>query len=168
MPSLTFFFQDAGSFWGSFPRLRPELRVARLCFTNGCFDILHPGHVQYLEDARALGDFLIVGLNSDESVARLKGPSRPLQSLEARAMVLLGLKSVDAVISFDEDTPARLIEQIQPDVLIKGGDYALDQVVGRGAVEKRGGTTVIIPFLEGFSTTDIVHRVQIGKGVASP
>ena len=166
MPLHRFFFRDAGTFWDAFPTMRPECREVKLCFTNGCFDILHPGHVQYLEDARALGDFLVVGLNSDESVARLKGPSRPLQSLEARAMVLLGLKSVGAVISFDEDTPARLIEQIQPDVLIKGGDYALDQVVGRDTVEKRGGRTAIIPFLEGHSTSAIVHRVQIGKGVA--
>jgi len=166
MPLLTFFFEDTDSFWDAFPALRPERREAKLCFTNGCFDILHPGHVQYLEDARALGDFLVVGLNSDESVATLKGPSRPLQHLKARAMVLLGLKSVGAVIRFDEDTPARLIEQIQPDLLIKGGDYALDQVIGRDTVEKRGGKTVTIPFLEGHSTTAIVHRIQIGKGVA--
>jgi len=166
MPLLTFFFKNAGSFWDAFPALRPEHRETKLCFTNGCFDILHPGHVQYLEDARALGDFLVVGLNSDESVARLKGPSRPLQSLEARAMVLLGLKSVGAVLRFDEDTPAKLIEQIQPDVLIKGGDYALDQIIGRDTVEKRGGRTVTIPFLEGHSTSAIVHRIQIGKGVA--
>ena len=118
-----------------------------------------------MEDAKALGDFLLVGLNSDNSVARIKGTSRPLQNENARAMVLLGLKSVDAVICFDGDTPANLIEQIQPDVLVKGGDYTPETVVGRETVAGRGGQTVIIPFLEGFSTTAIVNRVRAGKGV---
>jgi D-beta-D-heptose 7-phosphate kinase/D-beta-D-heptose 1-phosphate adenosyltransferase len=162
MPSLTLFFPDPHSFWNAFPNLRPDARKGKLCFTNGCFDLIPPGHVQYLEDARALGDFLIVGLNSDKSVARLKGPSRPLQCETARALVLLGLRSVDAVICFDEDTPAELIEQIQPDILIKGGDYTAENVVGRETVVKRGGQTVIIPFLEGFSTTTIVEKIAKG------
>ena len=165
MPSLTLFFQDAHSLWDAFPNMRPDSRSGKLCFTNGCFDLIHPGHVQYLEDARALGDFLVVGLNSDQSVARIKGVSRPVQCETARALVLLGLKSVDAVVRFDENTPASLIEQIRPDVLIKGGDYTPESVVGRETVAKRGGQTVIIPFLEGFSTTAIVDRIQTNQGV---
>jgi D-beta-D-heptose 7-phosphate kinase/D-beta-D-heptose 1-phosphate adenosyltransferase len=106
-----------------------------------------------------MGDFLAVGLNSDKSVARLKGPSRPLMPQTARALVLLGLRSVDAVICFDEETPEELIRQIQPDVLAKGGDYAPEAVVGRETVAKRGGRTVIIPFLEGYSTTSIVEKI---------
>ncbi len=140
-------------------------RPAKVCFTNGCFDLIHPGHVQYLEDARALGDFLIVGLNSDASVARLKGESRPLQDEAARARVLLGLRSVDAVVRFDEDTPLELITALQPDLLIKGGDYTPDTVVGRDVVEGRGGKVVLIPFLPGHSTSVIVDRIRSGKGV---
>jgi len=145
--------------------MRPGSRKGKLCFTNGCFDLIHPGHVQYLQDARTLCDFLVVGLNSDQSVARIKGLSRPFQCQSARALVLLGLRSVDAVICFDEDTPARLIEQIQPDVLAKGGDYAPESVIGRDTIEKHGGQTVIIPFIEGFSTTSIVNRIQTNRGV---
>jgi D-beta-D-heptose 7-phosphate kinase/D-beta-D-heptose 1-phosphate adenosyltransferase len=165
MPSLTLFFQDANSLWDAFPTLRPGSRKSKLCFTNGCFDLIHPGHVQYLEDAKALGDFLVVGLNSDQSVARIKGASRPLQSEDARALVLLGLKSVDAIVRFDEDTPEALIEQMQPDVLVKGGDYAPEAVVGRETVARRGGRTVIIPFITGFSSTSIVDRIKAGRGV---
>ena len=159
MPSLTFFFSSADSFLEAFPELAPHSRKGVLCFTNGCFDLVHAGHVQYLEDARALGDFLVVGLNSDESVARLKGASRPLQSECARALVLLGLRSVDAVVLFDEDTPAELIQRLQPDVLAKGGDYTPETVVGRETVANRGGQTVIIPLLEGHSTTAIVDKI---------
>ena len=159
MPSLKLFFPDTRAFLEAFPDLRPEHRKRRLCFTNGCFDLLHPGHVQYLEDARALGDFLVVGLNSDGSVARLKGADRPLQGESARALVLLGLRSVDAVVLFEEDTPAELIADIQPDVLAKGGDYSPEAVVGRDTVAKRGGQTVIIPFLDGYSTTAVVKRI---------
>ena len=144
--------------------MHPDTRKGKLCFTNGCFDLIHPGHVQYLEDARALGDFLIIGLNSDNSVARIKGLSRPFQCQTARALVLLGLRSVDAVICFDEDTPATLVEQIQPDLLVKGGDYTLETVVGRDTVERRGGQTVLIPFIEGYSTTSIVNRIQTNRG----
>nr|WP_320133259.1 D-glycero-beta-D-manno-heptose 1-phosphate adenylyltransferase [uncultured Holophaga sp.] len=162
MTALTRYFTDPASFLEAHP-----LRPACLCFTNGCFDLLHPGHVQYLEDVRALGDFLVVGLNSDASVTRLKGPSRPLQSEEARARILLGLRSVDAVVRFDEDTPLELITAIQPDILAKGGDYTPDTVVGREVVEARGGRCVIIPFIPGHSSTTIVQRIISGRGVAA-
>ena len=156
------FFLDAQAFLAALPQ-----RPARLCFTNGCFDLLHPGHVRYLEDARALGDFLVVGLNSDTSVARLKGVGRPLQDEAARASVLLGLRSVDAVVRFDEDTPLELIKALQPDILAKGGDYTPDTVVGRDVVEARGGRVAIIPFLPGHSTSTIVERILTGKGVCA-
>ncbi len=154
------FFLDAQAFLAAHAK-----RPARLCFTNGCFDLLHPGHVRYLEDARALGDFLVVGLNSDASVARLKGVGRPLQDEAARASVLLGLRSVDAVVRFNEDTPLELIKALQPDILVKGGDYTPDTVVGRAVVETHGGRVVIIPLIPGHSTSTIVERVLSGKGV---
>ena len=160
MPSLDHFYTTPQAFWKTHPQ-----RPGRLCFTNGCFDLIHPGHVQYLEDVRALGDFLVVGLNSDASVARLKGPSRPLQDERARAMVLLGLRSVDAVVRFDEDTPYELIEALQPDILAKGGDYTPDAVVGKDIVEAHGGQLVLIPFLPGHSTTAVVERIRTGRGV---
>ena len=153
------YFPDAQSFLQAHPR-GPGI----LCFTNGCFDLLHPGHVKYLEDVRALGDFLVVGLNSDASVARLKGPSRPLQNEEARAMILCGLRSVDAVVRFDEDTPLELITALQPDLLAKGGDYTPETVVGRDVVEARGGRLVLVPFLPGHSSSAIVDRIKRGVG----
>lgn len=131
----------------------------RVVFTNGCFDLLHPGHVTYLEAARDLGDLLVVGLNSDESVRRLKGPSRPVLPEGDRATILAGLRSVDYVVAFEEDTPLRLIEALVPDVLVKGGDWAVERIVGREAVEAGGGRVVTMPFLEGSSTTGIVERV---------
>jgi D-beta-D-heptose 7-phosphate kinase/D-beta-D-heptose 1-phosphate adenosyltransferase len=162
MTPLQHYYPDAQAFLQAHPH-----RPATLCFTNGCFDLLHPGHVKYLEDVRALGDFLVVGLNSDASVARLKGPSRPLQDERARAMVLLGLRSVDAVVKFDEDTPLDLITALQPDILAKGGDYTADTVVGRDVVEARGGRVVLVPFLPGHSTSAIVDRIRRGVGVSS-
>lgn len=159
MSSSPRFYPTAQAFLAAVPR------PGRLCFTNGCFDLIHPGHVKYLEDARALGDFLVVGLNSDASVARLKGPGRPLQDEEARAAVLLGLRSVDAVVRFDEDTPLELIQALQPDVLVKGGDYTPETVVGREIVERRGGHLVLIPFLPGHSTSRIEQRIRSGRGV---
>src|SRR5699024_9873112 len=129
-------------------------RNARLVFTNGCFDLLHPGHVQYLDQARRLGDALVVGVNTDRSVRALKGDARPLVPQDARAAVLAGLASVDAVVLFDEDTPRELIGALVPDVLVKGGDYAPDTVVGRDEVEAAGGEVRIVPFLHGYSTTD--------------
>lgn len=136
-------------------------RTGTLVFTNGCFDLLHPGHVTYLAQARALGDALVVGLNTDRSVRALaKGRGRPLVDEKARAHVLAALESVDAVCLFDEDTPERLIASLLPDVLVKGGDYALDQVVGRTEVERAGGRVELIPFLEGYSTTALVERIR--------
>ena len=159
MSSSSRFYPSAQAFLAAHPQ------PGRLCFTNGCFDLIHPGHVQYLEEARALGDFLVVGLNSDASVARLKGPGRPLQDEAARAAVLLGLRSVDAVVRFDEDTPLELIRALQPDVLVKGGDYTPEAVVGREFVEGRGGRLVLIPFLPGHSTSRIEQRIRTGRGV---
>ena len=159
MPSPIPFFQSPEAFLAATPR------PGRLVFTNGCFDLIHPGHVQYLADARALGDCLVVGLNSDASVARLKGASRPLQDEAARAAILLGLRSVDAVIRFDEDTPLELITALRPDVLVKGGDYTPETVVGREVVEGRGGSLVLIPFLPGHSTSRIEARIRSGRGV---
>ena len=159
MPSPTLFFQTPAAFLAAIPR------PGTLCFTNGCFDLIHPGHVQYLADARAQGDFLVVGLNSDASVARLKGPGRPLQDEAARAAVLLGLRSVDAVVRFDEDTPLELIQALRPDVLVKGGDYTPETVVGRDFVEAQGGRLILIPFLPGHSTSKIEARILSGRGV---
>jgi rfaE bifunctional protein nucleotidyltransferase chain/domain len=137
---------------------RPRQR--RLVFTNGCFDILHRGHVAYLHAARALGDALVVGLNTDASVRRLKGPARPVVAQDDRAYVLAGLACVDAVTLFAEDTPAALIDALLPDVLVKGGDYTPDSVVGRDVVEAAGGRLVIIPFVEGRSTTGILDQIR--------
>jgi D-beta-D-heptose 7-phosphate kinase / D-beta-D-heptose 1-phosphate adenosyltransferase len=139
-----------------FGRPRDEIVV----FTNGCFDILHRGHVAYLYAARALGDRLVVGVNTDDSVRRLKGAGRPVVSQHDRAFVLAGLGCVDAVTLFDEDTPARLIAELLPDLLVKGGDYQPDAVVGRHDVEAAGGRVVIIPFFDGRSTTDLLHRIR--------
>ena len=159
------FFPNAGAFLQAHPEWRADGRRGRLCFTNGCFDLLHPGHVAYLEEVRALGDFLVVGLNSDASVARLKGPGRPLQDEAARARILNGLRSVDAVIRFDEDTPLELITALQPDLLAKGGDYTPETVVGREVVEARGGRLALLPFLPGHSTSAIEARIRTGLGV---
>jgi D-beta-D-heptose 7-phosphate kinase/D-beta-D-heptose 1-phosphate adenosyltransferase len=130
----------------------------KLVFTNGCFDLLHVGHARLLRQASALGDFLIVGLNSDASVRRLKGPTRPVQNEDSRAELLAALECVDAVTVFEEDTPLALIEAIIPDVLVKGGDYRPEEVVGRAEVEAAGGRLVLIPLVEGHSTTSLVHR----------
>lgn len=132
---------------------------ARVVFTNGCFDLLHPGHVAYLEAARQLGDALVVGLNSDASVRRLKGPTRPILTEEERATVLAGLRSVDYVVVFDEETPLRLIEAIVPDVLVKGGDWPVEAIVGAEVVLAAGGRVLSLPFVEGKSTTGIVERI---------
>ena len=129
-------------------------------FTNGCFDTLHRGHVEHLAHARACGDALVVGLNSDASVRRLKGAGRPLVAEADRAAVLAALRSVDAVTVFDEDTPLALIGALLPDVLVKGGDYDLNGIVGRALVEAAGGDVRVLPFVEGYSTTDFVDRVK--------
>ena len=129
-------------------------------FTNGVFDLLHPGHVRYLSDARALGDALIVGVNSDRSVRANKGPARPITPEVERAELLASLRSVDAVTVFDEDTPHALITAVQPDVLVKGADWGSDNIVGRDVVEARGGTVVRIALAEGFSSTRLIDRVR--------
>lgn len=134
-------------------------RSQKLVFTNGCFDLLHRGHVEHLAQARALGDALVVGLNSDASVRRLKGAGRPVVPGADRAAALAALRSVDAVTIFDEDTPLDLIGALLPDVLVKGGDYDLDGIVGREAVEEAGGVVCVLPFLEGYSTTDVLEHL---------
>jgi rfaE bifunctional protein nucleotidyltransferase chain/domain len=133
-------------------------------FTNGCFDILHPGHVDYLQRARSLGSCLVVGLNSDASVRRLKGPLRPVNDETSRALVLAALACVDYVAVFHEDTPYELIRTVEPDVLVKGGDWSVDRIVGRDLVEGRGGRVLSIPLLKGYSTTAIVDRIVAMHG----
>jgi D-glycero-beta-D-manno-heptose 1-phosphate adenylyltransferase len=132
----------------------------RVVFTNGVFDLLHPGHVDVLAAARAQGDALIVGLNSDASVRRLKGPARPVRTEAERAYVLAALGDVDAVVSFSEDTPLELIRHLRPDVLVKGGDYEPSTVVGREDVESWGGRVVIVPLRPGQSTTSIIEKLR--------
>ena len=131
----------------------------RIVFTNGCFDLLHPGHIYTLTQAKTLGDVLIVGINSDASVKGLKGERRPILSETERVVILAALEAVDYVTVFDEDTPLEVIELLQPDILVKGGDWSPDAVVGREVVEKNGGRVVVIPYQEGFSTTDIIERI---------
>ena len=138
-----------------------QLKGKKIVFTNGCFDILHRGHVTYLNQARDLGDLLIVGINSDESVKRLKGPERPVNMLEDRAYVLSALKSVDYVIPFEEDTPLNLINLIMPDILVKGGDYTIDRIIGAQEVLANGGKVEIIPFVPGKSTSAIIDTIKM-------
>lgn len=132
----------------------------KIVFTNGCFDILHKGHVAYLTEAKSLGDILILGLNSNSSVKKLKGEGRPVNDENARAFVLAGLAAIDAVIIFEEDTPYDLIKYIQPHVLVKGGDYKPEQIAGHDLVEASGGKVVIIPFVQGFSTTATINKMK--------
>ena len=129
-------------------------------FTNGCFDILHAGHIHYLKEAKKLGDRLLIGLNTDRSVQTLKGKTRPINSEISRSTVLKNLSFIDGVTLFEEETPRALIEDILPHVLVKGGDYSVDEVVGADTMKKIGGRVVIIPFLEGFSTSDIITRIR--------
>lgn len=139
-----------------------RLRAAgkKIVFTNGVYDLLHPGHVRYLQEARALGDALIVGVNSDRSVRAIKGPSRPITREAERAEVIASLACVDASVIFDEDTPHAIISAIQPDVLVKGADWAADAIVGRDVVEARGGRVVRMPIEPGYSTTGILERIR--------
>jgi rfaE bifunctional protein nucleotidyltransferase chain/domain len=151
---------------GAAARWRKQLQAQgrTVAFTNGCFDLLHPGHVAYLEQARSLGDALIVGVNTDDSVQRLiKGPGRPVTPEADRARVLAALTCVDRVVLFPEDTPLELITVLQPDVLVKGGDYQLSEIVGREVVEARGGRVLALPFVEGYSTTELLRRIRSGK-----
>lgn len=145
--------------------LAEQLRTAnkRVVFTNGVFDLLHPGHVRYLQAARQEGDALIVGVNSDRSVRAIKGPTRPITPEHERAEILAALDCVDAAVVFDEDTPAEIIRAIQPDVLVKGADWAADAIVGRDTVEARGGRVVRMPIEQGWSTTSIVTAIHAPK-----
>jgi len=152
------FIRDA-KFLGEF------LRKAgyKIVFTNGCFDIIHRGHVELLKFARSLGDVLVVGLNDDESVRRLKGKNRPINTLEDRAFVLLSIRWVDFVVPFSEDTPERIIREISPDVLVKGGDYRIEDIAGADFVLSRGGRVEIFNYLEGYSTTSIIKKIWEGR-----
>lgn len=132
----------------------------RIVFTNGCFDLIHRGHIQYLAQAKNLGHKLIIGLNSDASTKRLKGESRPINDQISRSQLLAAMLFVDAVVIFEQDTPLELIQVIQPDVLVKGGDYDIIQIVGADIVQQKGGLVTTIPFLDGFSSTNIVQKIQ--------
>jgi D-beta-D-heptose 7-phosphate kinase/D-beta-D-heptose 1-phosphate adenosyltransferase len=134
----------------------------KIVFTNGCFDLLHVGHVRYLQEARAQGDVLVVGVNSDASTRRLKGPTRPVQNENDRAEILAALGCIDFSVIFTEDTPQNLIEQVRPDVLVKGGDWAVDQIVGAPFVQSYGGEVRSLHFVDGKSTTKIIAKAQLG------
>lgn len=149
---------DHGALIQECRRLRSEGK--RLVFTNGCFDLLHPGHVRYLREARSLGDALVVALNSDRSVRVLKGEGRPILNERERAEVVAALQAVDYVIIFDEETPRELIAELLPDVLVKGGDWPLDEIAGRQEVEAAGGKVLSLPYVEGSSSTDIIERIK--------
>lgn len=142
-------------------QLKPlRLAVKKIVFTNGCFDILHPGHVDYLSQARDLGDFLVLGLNTDNSVKRLnKAPNRPINNEQTRALVLAGLACIDLIVLFDEETPYELIKFLQPNVLVKGDDYQVEKIVGYDVVKANGGEVVTIPFLAGYSTTKLIEKI---------
>lgn len=133
----------------------------KIVFTNGCFDILHRGHIEYLAKAADMGDILIIGLNTDNSVKRLKGDSRPVNDQHARSLLLAALSFVDAVTLFDEDTPYNLIKTVMPDLLVKGGDYKIEDIVGHDIVEANGGKVVTIPLTEGYSTTKTIGKLRI-------
>ena len=144
---------------------RERLRKAgsQVVFTNGCFDLIHPGHVRYLQEARRLGDVLIVALNSDRSVRELKGPTRPILDEHERAEIIAALGCVDYSIVFDQSTPLELLAALRPEILVKGGDYSIDQIVGREEVEAAGGRVVSLALVDGVSTTEIVDRILNGR-----
>jgi D-glycero-beta-D-manno-heptose 1-phosphate adenylyltransferase len=149
----------------SIPQLQEQLKTwhnqgLKIVFTNGCFDLLHLGHVDYLEKARQLGDKLVLGLNTDASISRIKGPSRPLQDEMSRARVMASLLFVDAVVLFDEDTPLQLIQAVQPDILVKGDDYSVENIVGHEVVIAKGGEVKTVPLVKGYSTTNIVNKIE--------
>ncbi len=145
---------------GGLHRLEAKRKGRKVVFTNGCFDILHAGHVTYLSEAKKLGDILVVGVNSDASVSRLKGPGRPVNNVSDRLLLLAALESVDYVVAFEEDTPFDLIKAVRPDVLVKGGDYSVKDIVGADVVASYGGSTTTIPFVPGKSTTGIIERMK--------
>ncbi|MEN9415103.1 MAG: hypothetical protein RLZ62_1407 [Bacteroidota bacterium] len=152
--------------WEQISRTAASWRATgdRIVFTNGCFDILHYGHIHYLSAARDLGDRLIVGMNSGQSVSRLKGPSRPINDEMTRTHLLASLLFVDTVVIFEQDTPLELIRLIQPDILVKGGDWKPEQIVGSDIVLARGGQVYSLPFVDGYSTTGIEQRIREGGG----
>jgi D-glycero-beta-D-manno-heptose 1-phosphate adenylyltransferase len=154
-PATTLSLRDASAFARAI-----QARGGTVVFTNGVFDLLHLGHVRYLQDARALGDALIVAVNSDRSVRAIKGPERPVNPESERAEVLAALACVDAAVIFDEDTPHQIIGAIQPDILVKGADWAAGDIIGRDVVEARGGRVVRIPLTPGLSTTELIRRVR--------
>ena len=139
-------------------RLKSEGK--KIVFTNGCFDILHPGHTRYLYAARILGDYLIVAVNSDRSTKAIKGPDRPINSQEARAEVLAALDCVDGVVIFDEDDPFKVIKSLMPDILVKGGDWPEDEIIGADIVKEGGGEVKRIPYVSGYATTDIIKKIR--------
>lgn len=136
-----------------------RIQNKKIVFTNGCFDLLHQGHIDYLAKARSLGDMLIIGLNTDNSIKRLKGNSRPIQDEQSRALILASLLFVDYVVMFDEDTPYNLIKKINPDVLVKGADYKKEDIVGYDIVELNGGKVMTLNYLEGYSTSNIIRKI---------
>ena len=140
--------------------LKLKRSLQKVVMTNGCFDLIHPGHVRYLNQARNHGDLLLVALNSDATVRHLKGAGRPILSEEDRCEIVAALECVDLVTVFQEETPARLIQDLLPDVLVKGGDWPLDQIVGRAEVEAAGGEVISIPFEEGYSTTSLIEQIR--------
>ena len=137
-----------------------RMQGKKIVFTNGCFDLLHPGHLHLLNSARSFGNILIVGVNTDSSVRKLK-PGRPIQDEQSRALILASLEVIDAVVLFEEETPLALISEILPDVLVKGGDYKIEDVVGKEVVEKNGGRIELVKLLEGFSTSEIIRRTKL-------
>lgn len=140
-----------------------KLEGQKIVFTNGCFDIVHRGHIDYLSRAASLGDKLVIGLNTDASIKRIKGDSRPIQDQESRAMLLAALCFVDAVIFFDEDTPYNLINELQPDVLVKGADYKKENIVGYDIVIQNGGSVQTLNFIEGYSTSHLIAKIKQDK-----
>lgn len=153
-----------GQFYSSSKALLEKLSLVRnnkkIVFTNGCFDLLHIGHVKYLKEAKSKGDFLVVGINSDASVKRLKGPTRPIQNEIDRSEILAALESVDATIIFTDDTPENLIKMVRPDVLVKGGDWKINQIIGGEFVQSYGGEVLSLMFIDGKSTTSIVSKIE--------
>lgn len=149
----------------SLPELAPLVNYwksegKKIVFTNGCFDLLHAGHITYLTEAASLGDILIIGLNSDDSVSRIKGPSRPVNNETTRSVVLGAMSFIDAVVFFNEDTPLELIKQLLPDVLVKGGDYQIENIAGAKETIENGGTVQVLSFLPGYSSTAIIDKIK--------
>jgi rfaE bifunctional protein nucleotidyltransferase chain/domain len=139
-----------------------QFKNEKIVFTNGCFDILHRGHLEYLLQAAALGHRLVIGLNSDESVSRLKGPSRPVNKIDDRAFALASLRCTDLIVPFEEDTPLELIKFLQPNILVKGGDYTIESIVGAKETLQRGGKVEVLSFKEGYSTTSLIDKMKKG------